>query len=422
VALGALTLMGAFGKSSLQASDWPEFRGPTRDGQAPKAWKLPTNWDEASNVAWKTPISGKAWSTPVVSGGKAWLATATEDGKVMSVVCVDAGSGKVLHEKVLFENESPEPLGNPVNSYGSSSPAIEGKRVYIHFGSYGTACLDTDSAEVIWQRRDLPCRHFRGPGSSVVLYKEFVILTMDGIDVQYTVALQQLNGETVWKTDRTTEWDDLGPDGEPISEGDMRKAYSTPVVASIGKKDMLISTGAKCTYGYDPMNGKELWRVTYKGFSNASRPVFANGTALINTGYGKANLVSIPLHSQSRGDLTGTAEWEITKRVPLRSSPVVVGGHIFMISDNGVAACVRMKDGEELWSERLDGKFSASPIHHQGHVYFFSEEGASYVVEAKPEYVLASTNKLEEGMMASPAAADGALFLRTKGHLYKIAE
>ena len=417
--VSAILVLFAFLRCSLSA-DWPEFRGPGGDGQVPEAWSLPLEWDERTNVAWKTPIPGKAWSTPVVGGGKVWMSTATEDGKKMSFVCVDAASGDVLHERLLFENADPEPLGNPVNSYGSPSPALMDDRVIIHFGSYGTACLKTSDASLIWERRDLPCRHFRGPGSSVFLYNDMVILTMDGIDVQYTIALKPSNGEQIWKTDRTTAWNDLGPDGKPIGEGDMRKAYSTPVLARFGSRDVLISTGARSTFGYDVKTGKELWNVTYKGYSNASRPLFVDGNALINTGYGKANLLSVPLIAQSRGDLTGTANWEITKRVPLRSSPVAVDGHLYMIADNGVAACVRLKDGEEMWSERLKGKFSGSPIHHRGRVYFCSEEGTTYVVAAKPEYQLLATNVLEEGMMASPAAANGAVFLRSKTHLYKI--
>lgn len=419
-ALPALAAVCVLAVVPLARADWPEFRGPTQDGQVPAEWKLPLEWSEASGVTWKTAIPGRAWSTPVISGGKVWMTSASEDGREMSVVCVAADSGKLLHDKLLFRNATPEPLGNAVNSYGSPSPAIEQDRVYLHFGSYGTACLDTETAEVLWERRDLPCRHYRGPGSSLILHGELLILTMDGVDVQYLAALDKRTGKTVWKTDRTTEWDDLGPDGKPISEGDLRKAYTTPLVVRLGATEQLVSTGAKATYGYDPATGKELWNVTYPGFSNAASPVFADGMAILNTGYGKANLFAVPIIAQSRGDLTGSVMWKATKRVPQRSSTIVAGAHLFMVSDNGFASCLRLKDGEEMWSERVDGSFSGSPIAHQGRLYFASEEGTTYVIAAKPEFELLARNTLEEGMLASPAAVDGALFLRTKGHLYRI--
>ncbi|MDG2126329.1 MAG: quinonprotein alcohol dehydrogenase, partial [Verrucomicrobiales bacterium] len=165
-------------------ADWPTFRGPNGDGSVPpnkdgSPRTLPTEWSEDKNIAWKTEVAGRAWSTPAVGGKKIWLTNATEDGTRMSVVCLDLETGKKLHDQVLFENAKPEPLGNPVNGYGSPSPAVEPGRAYIHFGSYGTACLDTDNYKVIWQRRDLPCRHYRGPGSSPVLWKDTLILTMD---------------------------------------------------------------------------------------------------------------------------------------------------------------------------------------------------------------------------------------------------
>src|SRR5262249_13957246 len=199
---------------SLARADWPDYRGPWHDGHAAppgetKPVGLPLHWGEDENVKWKTPIPYRGWSSPVVLGGQVWLTTATADGHDVFAVCVDADSGKVLFNEKLFHSDNPEPLGNPLNRYASPSPVIEPGRVYVHFGSYGTACLDTATAKVIWERHDLPCRHFRGPGSSPVLFKDLLILSLDGIDLQYLVALNKKTGETVWKTDRTAEWNDL---------------------------------------------------------------------------------------------------------------------------------------------------------------------------------------------------------------------
>ena len=166
---------------------WPEFRGPHGDGRS-DATSLPLAWSEKEGVVWKTAIHDRGWSTPVVHGEQVWITTASEDGRKMFAVCADRASGKVQHDLLLFENGSPEPLGNDVNCYASPSPAIEEGRVYVHFGSYGTACLETWTGRKLWERRDLPCRHLRGPGSSPVLFEDLLILTMDGFDVQYLVA------------------------------------------------------------------------------------------------------------------------------------------------------------------------------------------------------------------------------------------
>ena len=225
---------------SAARADWPEFRGPSSNGyvaaeSSKEATKLPLTWSESENVRWKTPIPGLGWSTPVVMGGQIWLTTATEDGHDFSILCVDAATGKVVHNKKLFHCDSPEPLGNNVNCYAAPSPAIEPGRFYAHFGSYGTACVDTATGNVLWQRDDLKCRHYRGPSSSVVLFDNLVILTFDGVDLQYTVALDKQTGKNVWKTDRDVKWNDQDVTGKGAEEakrmldGDHRKAHSTPV-------------------------------------------------------------------------------------------------------------------------------------------------------------------------------------------------
>ena len=154
-------------------ADWPEFRGPWGTGltSAPGDTKkigLPLRWSETENVKWKTAIPHRGWSTPVVMERKVWLTTATEEGHDFFVICVDVDTGRILLNKKLFACDNPEPLGNNVNCYASPSPTIEPGRVYIHFGSYGTACLDTADGELVWERTDLPCRHYRGPGSSLI--------------------------------------------------------------------------------------------------------------------------------------------------------------------------------------------------------------------------------------------------------------
>ncbi len=415
--------------SLVQGAGWPEFRGPHGDGHAAASDDaasagLPLEWSESKNVRWKTEIPYRGWSTPVVLDGQIWLTTATEDGHDFYAICVDAETGKLLHNELVFHCDQPEPLGNNMNCYAACSPAIVPGRVYVHFGSYGTACLDTRTGKPIWQRDDLPCRHFRGPSSSVVLFENLVILTLDGADLQYVVALDKNTGETVWKTDRNVEWNDgdvTGPLADFAKQGDFRKAHSTPLVVDVGGQPQLVSGGAKAAFGYDPRTGRELWRVHYDDWSVAPRPLYENGVAYIVTGLMHPELWAV--RTSGTGDVTDTEVlWRLKTGVAKTASPLLVDGLIYMASDDGVATCVDAATGKVVWKKRIGGRYASSPIYAAGRIYYFDQDGKTTVIEPGREYKLLATNELDDGFMASPAVADGALFLRTKSHLYRIEE
>jgi outer membrane protein assembly factor BamB len=417
--------------TSAHAADWPEFRGPHGDGHASAPGDaspigLPLEWSESKNVRWKTEIPHRGWSTPVVMDGKVWLTTATEDGHDYYALCVDGESGKILHNVPLFHLDSPEPLGNNVNCYAAPSPAIEPGRFYAHFGSAGTACLDTSTGEVLWKRDDLPCRHYRGASSSVVLFENVAILTLDGADYQYVVALDKETGKTVWKTDRDVEWNDenittgeYAKYADLAKDGDFRKAHSTPLIVTAGGQPLMLSGGAKATFGYDPRTGRELWRVHYDDWSVAPRPLYQDGVAYVVTGLMHPELWAVK--TSGFGDVTDTEVlWRLKTSVAKTASPVLVDGLIYMVSDDGVASCVEAASGEVVWKKRIGGKYASSPIVADGRVYFCNQDGLTTVITPGREYKLLATNTLDDGFMASPAVADGALFLRTKSHLYRI--
>ena len=405
-------------------ADWPTFRGPRGDGHviaadgAPAG--LPLTWSESNNVAWKTAIHDKGWSTPVVMGGQVWLTTATPDGHDYFALCLDAATGKILQDLKLFHSDTPEPLGNNVNCYAAPSPAIEPGRVYIHFGSYGTACLDTSDGHVIWQRTDLPCRHYRGPASSVVLFENTVILTMDGVDVQYLIALDKATGKTVWKTDRTTKWNDENSPSKFAKDGDLRKGHSTPYFADVNGSLQMVSTGAKASYAYEPRTGKELWHICFNdSWSSAPMPVYAKGLMLVVTGLGKTELYAV--RPDGHGDVTDThVAWKLDKDVCKTASPLAVDDLLYMVNDNGTALCLDIATGAVVWREHLPGNYAASPIFADEHLYYFNQQGKGTVVKPGRALEVLATNELENGMMASPAVSGRALFLRTKTHMYRI--
>ena len=424
-----MILMGSLGLicvTTLVHAGWPDFRGPGQNGHAAapgttKLIGLPLRWSETENVKWKTAIPGKGWSTPVILDRQIWLTTATAEGHDFFAVCVDADSGKILFNERIFHSDTPEPLGNLLNSYASPSPVVELGRVFVHFGSYGTACLDTGSMKGIWKRDDLPCRHFRGPGSSPVLFNDLLILTMDGIDLQYLVALDKKTGKTVWKTDRTANWNDLEADGRPRGEGDFRKAYSTPLIVEFAGKKQMLTVGSKAAYSYDPATGREIWKLNHPGFSSASRPVFDGTNAFFSTGNGKAEMLCVRLDGQ--GDVTDThVVWRNGRGFPRMPSPVLADGLLFMVSDSGIVSCLEAATGTQLWQERLGGDYAASLLYADGRVYCFGQDGKATVLKAARTFEILASNKFPDGFMASPAVDGKALILRTKTHLYRIQE
>lgn len=396
---------------------WPEFRGPLGDGHG-VASGLAQEWSETENVKWKTELANKGWSSPVVLDGKVWVTAATTKGNDFFAIGLDVATGKIEHNLKLFHSDDPEPLGNSVNCYAAPSAVAEPGRVYIHFGSYGTACLDSKTGKLIWERKDLECQHYRGPGSSPIMFENLLVLTFDGVDVQYVVALDKMTGKTVWKTDRTTDFQDLDENGVPKREGDFRKAFSTPLIIDVAGKPQLLSVASKVVYSYEPLTGKEIWHVLLPGYTTAPRPVFANGIAYVGTGHGDTQIWEV--RTDGLGDVTKShVGWKFSGRnAPTIPSQVLVDGLLYVIANNGIATCLDVATGKEVWSERLGGNYLASPIYADGRLYFCSQQGKTSVVKPGRKYELLASNKLDSGFLASPSAVGKSLFLRTKTHLY----
>ena len=401
---------------ALQADDhWPDFRGPRGTGQS-NATGLPLTWSETQHVVWKTAIPGRGWSSPVVWGDQVWMTTATADGHVLWAVAVDAGTGALLYNIRVFEVEQPDEI-DVTNSYASPSPVIEQDRVYVHFGTYGTACLDTRSGNTLWSRRDLPVDHQKGPGSSPILYRDLLIFQRDGNDVQCLLALNKHTGETVWETNRSVDLSRRAPD--------YRKSFSTPLLLRVQSEDQLVSTAAGAVYGYDPQSGRELWHVQYAGHTMVSRPVADSSKAdagflVVNTGYPRPELWGVRIGGV--GDVTDShVAWKVTRSVSIKPSVILAAGLIYMVSDvGGVVTCLDAESGTVVWRQRLGGNYAASLLWAEDRIYFFSEEGKTTVIRPGRSYQELAENYLDDGFMASPAVAGSAIYLRTKSHLYRI--
>ena len=394
-----------FGQEAVQVTNWPEFRGPTADGHAVDS-DLPIEFSQQSSK-WNVKVHGRGWSSPVVWDQQVWLTTATEDGRSMSVLCFDLETGEKIHDKVVFENENPA-YCHDLNSYASPTPVLADGKVFVHFGTYGTACLDSATGEKLWERRDLKCDHFRGPASSPILFNGKLFVAFDGFDQQYVVGLDAETGDTVWKVDRII---DYGTDN-----GDRKKAYGTATIVEANGKPVLVYPSAVATIAYDPETGDAVWTAYHGGMNVSARPVVSeSGVMVITNGMGRM----IGVRVDGKGDVTKShVEWVASSSVAKKSSPLIVDELIYMVTDDGIISCVDVENGETLCRERAGANFAASPIYANGRLYFFSMKGDVFVLEPGRTYNLVSQSKFGSGFMASPAVSGNKLILRSKTHLY----
>jgi outer membrane protein assembly factor BamB len=403
VLLGALWLIAAIG---VRAEDWPQFRGPTGQGHSREVG-LPLEWSETRNVAWKIPVDGSGWSSPVVSNGRVWVTAARPAGRSsvsLRLLAYDVSNGHTVVDAEVFKVSTSTPL-NPKNSRASPTPIVDGDRVYVHFGPDGTAALTTAGA-ILWTRK-LSYEPQHGGGGSPALYRDLLIVNCDGNGAEaYVIALDARTGQTRWKKDRR----------RPSAQ-----AYSTPLIIQQGDRDLAISVGAFRTVAYDPATGEEVWRVGYDdGFSNVPRPVFGAGLVFIATGFNTPALIAV--RPDGRGDVTRThVAWTSSRGAPYTPSPLVVDSRLYYVSDTGVLTCVDAPTGRILWQQRLPGNYSASPVFADGRIYYSSEEGVTTVIGGGPTFERLATNTLDEPTLASIAVSGRALFIRTEGHLYKVA-
>jgi len=385
----------------LLAEDWPQFRGPA--GQGHSAGKgLPLNWSSTQNVRWKTPIPGAGWSSPAIAGNTIWLTAATENGASLRLLSVNADSGKIGVNTEVFRIKDIGPGIHSKNSFASPTAIVEGEKVYVHFGFYGTACLNT-KGEILW-KQTLKYEPQHGPGGSPALFEDLLIFSCDGFDAQFVVALDAATGKVRWKTPR----------------GKGNQAYTTPLIINVAGKPQVISPGAHHAYAYDPKTGEALWYIEYgDGFSNVPRPVYAHGLVYICSGFFQPILFAV--RPDGRGSVTKShVAWSHPRAVPLTPSPIVAGDELYMISDNGIGTCLDAKTGKSHWQHRIGGNHSASPIAADGRLYFLSEEGECTVIAPGKEYTQLAKNTIDERTLASIAVSGTALYLRGDRHLYRL--
>jgi outer membrane protein assembly factor BamB len=390
----------AFSLLVARAENWPEFRGPTGQGHSAERG-LPLTWSETENVRWKVPIPGRGWSSPAVLGDRIWLTTALEEGRSLRAICLDRLTGKVLHNVEVFRLADPGAV-HEKNSHASPTPILERDRVYLHFGAHGTACLSS-SGKIIWKTQELKYYHRHGPGGSPVLFEDLMIISCDGYDIQFVVALDKNTGQIRWKSPRQGY-----------------QAYTTPLIIESASGPQVISPGAHRAVAYDPRTGKEIWWIRYgKGYSNVPRPVYGHGLVFICSGFDEPVLLAV--RPDGRGDVTNShVSWSVKRGVSLTPSPLLAGNELYMVSDNGIGSCLEALTGKTHWRERLGGTYSASPIYADGRIYFLNEDGTAVVIQPGKEFRKLAASSLDGQTLASMAVSGGSIFIRSASHLYRL--
>lgn len=405
--VGIVAIMGTI----VVAGEWPEFRGPSGNGVS-DARNVPIRWSATEHVAWKTPIPGVGWSSPILSRDRIFLTTAVSqgDGQAISlrVLCLDLADGHIVWDvEVLRPEPSDAKQIHTKNSLASPTPVIVGDRLFAHFGHMGTVALDRNG-KLLWQQTEIDYSPVHGNGGSPLAIGDLLVFSCDAAEDPFVVALDQGTGDVRWRTPRNT------PAKQTFS-------FSTPLSIEIDGEQQIISPGSGFVAGYAPSDGRELWRARYgSGYSVVPRPVFAHRLLFVATGYDRPKLLAIDPVGAA-GDVTDSKiVWSLERGAPLTPSPIVVGDELYVVSDNGVATCLDARSGKKYWSERLGGSFSSSPVEAEGRLYFQNEAGVTSVVVASTSFELMSRNDLEERSLASPALADGTIVLRTESHLWRI--
>ena len=428
--VGFLVMFCEEGISQDVKQSWPRFLGA--NGESISSLALPTSWDE-SNYLWETDVPGSGWSSPVYADGKIWLSTSvtkpataeqiaaakkgsknpdmvtTVGALSLYAVCVDLESGELLHNILLSDVEKPG-ASHPLNSYASPTPAISDGKVVLHFGTYGTWCLNAVTGKEIW-KTDFVIDHGTGPGSSPAIHDGKVILPCDGVDQQFVAAVSLEDGTELWKTDR--------PPIRNVS-GDRRKAFSTPLIVELAGKTQAIVPGAQWIISYNPENGQEYWRVDHgDGFSTTPTASVEGGLVIFPTSFIRSEFVAID--PSGSGDVSKShVKWR-AKQGPNLPSLVTSDGKVFSILDKGIMLCLDAKSGEMLGRVRIGGNFCASPLLADGKIYVCSREGKVTIVKAdKTLKKVGKQTFADSRLMATPAPVGNDLLIRTDKKLYRI--
>lgn len=400
----AFALLFAFA-SSASAADWPCWRGPRGDGICDET-DVPVRWSKTENIAWTTPIPGKGHSSPIIFGDRVFVTTCIEKDQKHVLICLDRLTGKVLWEQSL-----PAKLQKAIhklNSHASSTPATDGKFVWVSFLDHPDmtiACYDFHDGKELWKTVPGKMLSKHGYCSTVLPYKDTIIINGDQDAQAYIVALDKATGKERWRADRPNR----------------TRSYCPPLIIEVAGKKQLVLSGSLCVAAYEPDTGKLIWIVDGPTEQFVSSPIYLDDVVFMTYGFPKRGICSI--NPTGEGNVTKSHmvfNIERASRGGYVPSPVAGGKLAFVVNDEGIGSCADPRTGREIWLQRLGRHHSASPVLAGGNVYFLDDDGKCWVVKAQDKYDLVCVNELGEETYGSPAISRGQMFIRGGKQLYCI--
>jgi outer membrane protein assembly factor BamB len=410
------------------AEDWSEWRGPRSDGSSLEK-NLPQTWNgpRGENIAWKTEIPGKGHASPIVVGGRVFVVSCREESEQRALFCLDRASGRVLWERVVLR--APLERKNPLNSCASSTPASDGKLVYVTFfegdskapvytvgtkyasqpatpGWIVVAAYDFDGNRR-WLVRPGAFNSPHGFCSPPLLFENLLIVNGDHDGDSYLVAVKRSSGETAWNVPRKNRI----------------RSYCPPLIREIGGRMQMVLSGAGCVTSYDPRTGKQLWVIEGPTEQYVASLVYNGHFFFMTAGFPTFHILAI--RPDGQGDVTKThVAWQTTQGCAYVPSPILAGRgkYLLIVADNGLASCFEAQTGQRYWKERVGPHFSASPVEADGCVYFLSDRGVTTIVRPGPKFTVVSKNDLGEDCYASPAISQGKIYIRGENNLYCIGQ
>ena len=420
--------------ANAQSSNWPQWRGPAGAGISNEVG-LPTEWSDSKNIAWKTPIPGRGHSSPIVWNNRIFLTSSIEGPVVpgaeavrhirkgqeylhpdsvgadhsytLKLICLDATTGKVLWEKTVYEGRVYDNRHRK-NTYASTTPATDGKYVYLSFEAEGLYCYDFDG-KLAWKTSlGKIAKGGMGPGTSPVLYENLVILQCDQEygETSFIAAVNQKTGKEVWRVPRIH-----------------RRSWATPLLVRTANRTELVTSGAESVISYDPATGKELWRAPGVVSNPIPSPVAGKDLVFVSAGSQEKRAMAIRVGGA--GDLAGTPNiiWSYEKGTAYVPSPILYGDYLYLLTDAGAITCLEAATGKVIYQARMPiaAKFTASPVAFEGKILVISEDGDGFILKAGQTPEVLNANSLAEPVYASPAISSGKIFIRGENHLYCVA-
>jgi outer membrane protein assembly factor BamB len=397
-----------------RAENWPQFRGPTSQGLSNESG-LPLQWSASENIAWKTPIPGESWSSPIVWGDRIFLTTATEGGVKCHVLAVDRATGQLVWNTPVFDQQLRRKETR--NTYATPTPATDGVRVYACFGDGSFAAVDFEG-NVVWVNRNYPFYSQHGLGSSPVLYRDLLIMAFDGSSDGDD---KKLGWQTPWNGASLVALDTAtGRERWRGERGMSRISHGSPIIWEREGQAEVVSEAGDVVQGFDAMTGQRLWSYPVIGEGKAPTVVIGGGLAFTAGGWGGRESIKAFRLVRSRNAIETDFVWEQRRGMPKIPSMLYVEPHLFAVADDGVATCIKAATGEVVWQKRLGGNFSASPLAAEGRIYFLRDDGLTTIIEAGDEFKILAENPIGERVQASMAVSGGQLFIRGERHLYAI--